>query len=190
VKESTDRLFWADPWSPEGQAMAAELRPMIPSLRLRAERAIRLLAEARAAGALRENDAVDAIELGARRLDFIGQKFETADQIAQTYRDAYSFAGDPVKSKQISRMLVNISWAQGFCQDLRDGYSFSRSAYSALWLKENRPYSLQNVLARYDLATQLWIVRGDRFIAARSSWMQHRTLPAPAELGIPGSAEN
>jgi hypothetical protein len=190
VRETTDQLFWIDPWSPEGQATAAELRPLVAPIRLHAERALTLLAQARAAGDLREIDTVDAIELGARRLDFIGQKFETADVIARNYREAYSSVDDPVKSKQISRILANISWSQGFCQDMRDGYSSSRSGYSSLWLKENRPYWLQNVLARYDLATQLWIARGDRFIAARNNWLQHRTLPAPEELGIPGNAAN
>jgi hexosaminidase len=190
VRESTDQIFWADPWTPEGQAMAAELRPLLAPMRLHAERAITLLSQARASGDLRESDTVYAIEVGARRLDFIGQKFETADEIARRYREAYSFIGDPAKSKQISGLLANISWSQGFCQDMRDGYSESRSGYSSLWLRENRPYWLQNVLARYDLATQLWIARGDRFIAARENWLQQRTLPAPAELGIPASAQN
>ena len=48
-------------------------------LRLDAERAITLLAEARAAakaedGALENDEALDALELGARRIDFIGAK--------------------------------------------------------------------------------------------------------------------
>ena len=187
MKESTDALFWADPWSPEGQAMASELRPMLVSMRLHAERAITLLAQARAAGPLRETDAMDALELGARKFDFIGQKFQTADEIARIYREAYSSSStsDPQKSKQIADMLQNISSSNGLCQDMRDGYSATRSAYAALWLSENRPYFLGNVLALYDLATQLWVSRAGRFTSAYSSWSANHTLPPPAELGIP-----
>ncbi len=125
------------------------------------------------------------MELGARRLDFIGQKFETADEIARLYQEAYSSQSDATKSKRISRALQTISGANGLCQDMRDGYSFSRERYSALWLKENRPYWLNNVRARYDLATQLWITRGDRFSSAAGNWHKHRTLPSPQELGLP-----
>ncbi len=185
IRESTDALFWADPWSPEGQAIAVELRPLIHDMRLHAARAITLLAQARAAGPLRETDAIDAIELGARKLDFIGQKFETADMIAGLYNQAYSWQGDAEKSKRISGTLGTISGANGLCEDMRDGYSYTRLQYSDLWLKENRPYWLQNVLVRYDLATQLWVQRSASLRAAQSSWRQHHQLPAPAELGIP-----
>lgn len=185
VRESTDTLFWADPWTEQGEAIASELRPMLPSLRLHAERAITLLARARAAGPLRESEAVDAVELGARKFDFIGQKFQTADEIARLYSEAYSSTNDPAKSREISADLINISSANGLCQDMRDGYSATRSEYSALWLAENRPYWLQNVLVRYDLATQLWVLRGERFTSAYGAWTKHHALPAPAELGIP-----
>jgi hypothetical protein len=68
---------------------------------------------------------------------------------------------------------------------MRNRYSFTRLEYSELWLRENRPYWLQNVLVRYDLATQLWVTRSEKFVAARQQWQQQHTLPSPAELGIP-----
>lgn len=185
VKERTDELFWEDPWSAEGQEAAVQLRPLIPALRLHAERAITLVAQARAAGPLRETDALDALELGARRLDFIGQKFETADEIGSIYNQAYAWQYDQEKSLSISRMLWNISGVDGFCEDMRDGYSATRAGYADLWLRENRPYWLQNVLVRYDLAIQLWTLRGNHFLSTRSRWNEHHTLPSPAELGIP-----
>ena len=191
LKETTDVLYWVDPWSPEGQAMAVEMRPLISALRLHAERAIALLAQARAAGPLRESDAIDAIELGARRLDFIGQKFETADEIARIYGEAYASKGDRQNFRQVYDLLRPLSGAVGgLCQDMRDRYTSQRAAYSVLWLKADQPEWLQNVLARYDLATQLWIARGDRFQAAQRSWMNGRTLPSPAALGIPSTEGN
>ena len=38
---------------------------------------------ARGTVSLAHTDAIDAIDLGARKFDFIGQKFETADAIAK-----------------------------------------------------------------------------------------------------------
>jgi hypothetical protein len=185
MKELTDELFWIDPWSTEGQAVATELRPLLPGLRLHAERAITLLAQARATPGLEETDAVDALELGARRLDFIGQKFETAETIAALYKQAYGWQQDPQNAKRIGGLLYSISGTDGLCEDMRNRYSYARLEYSDLWLRENRPYWLQNVLVRYDLATQLWVLRSDKFVVARQQWQQQRTLPSPAELGIP-----
>ena len=185
VKEASDDLFWVDPWSAEGQAAAAELRPLLPAMRLHAERALTLLAQARAAVPLRETDAVDAIELGARRFDFIGQKFETADAIAGLYHQAYAWQGDSQNAKRINGLLGNISGTDGLCEDIRNRYSYIRLQYSQLWLRENRPYWLQNVLVRYDQATQLWVLRSARFASAHNEWQAHHQLPAPAELGIP-----
>jgi hexosaminidase len=185
IRESTDVLFWADPWSAEGQAIATPLRPLIHDIRMHAERALTLIAQARASGPLREDDAVDALELGARKLDFIGQKFETADTIASLYSQAYSEQADPQGSKRVQGVLWTISGANGLCEDMRDGYSYTRLGYSQLWLRENRQYWLQNVLVRYDLATQLWVLRSDRFGSARDEWREHQKLPPPAELGIP-----
>jgi hexosaminidase len=189
VRESTDALFWADPWSIEGQAMAVELQPLIHDIRLHAEQAITLLAQARNAGPLRESDAIDAIELGARKLDFIGQKFETAQLIASLYNQAYTTQSNTQNAKRIAGFLGTISGANGLCEDMRDGYSYTRLEYSQLWLRENRPYWLQNVLVRYDLSAQLWVERSLRFGAAGDNWRNHHKLPAPAELGIPSEAQ-
>lgn len=185
IGESTDALYWADPWSAEGQAVASKLRPLIHDLRMHAERAITLVSQARASGPLREGDALDALELGARRLDFIGQKFETADLIANLYAQMYGWQNDKEKARQINGTFYTISGANGLCEDLRDGYSYGKLIYSDLWLRENRPYWLQNVLVRYDLATQLWVQRSSRFHTAQAAWHTEHKLPPPAELGIP-----
>jgi len=182
---STDALYWADPWSAEGQGIAAKLRPLVHDMRMHAERAITLVSQARAAGPLRETDALDALELGARRFDFIGQEFETADLIASLYTQMYAWQNDKENARQINGSFYTISGANGLCEDLRDGYSYGRLIYSDLWMRENRPYWLQNVLVRYDLATQLWVQRSMQFRAAQAAWQTAHRLPAPAELGIP-----
>ena len=161
VGDGSDGLFWQDPWSKEGQPTAAKIRPYTHDLRLHAERALTLIAQARAANpappttnpgaphlasemwdssnpgapsiapgapsiapgapsiapgapsiapsamggsynspdqlpsnptTLHNPDAIDALELGARRLDFIGLKFQLSDEIIQGYTRAQTAA--------------------------------------------------------------------------------------------------
>ena len=96
--DAQDLLYWQDPWNADGQRIAAEIRPILSELRLHAERAITLVAQARDQAAashltLRETDALDALGLGARRMDLIGLKFQITDEIAASYAHAYSLAG-------------------------------------------------------------------------------------------------
>ena len=75
--DGQDLLFWQDPWNADGQRIAVQIRPILSELRLHAERALTLVAEARNANPnLRETDALDVLELGARRMDLIGLKFQ------------------------------------------------------------------------------------------------------------------
>ena len=188
LEDGRDSYFWVDPWSAEGQEVDAKIRPVAAEVRLDAEQAITLIAQARAAGPLRENDAVDAMDLGARRLDFLALKFELADQIASTYRNLYNGVSNHDANVHVSRDLWNISGNNGLCEDLRDGYSYLGSRYSDIWLRENRPYWLANVKARYDAAAALWVERSTKLAAARDGWSDTHSLPAPSEIGIPAAA--
>ena len=185
IRYTSDRLFWMDPWSQEGQEVSAKLLPVVQTLREQTEQAIILMDQTRAAGPLREEDALDAMEMGARRMDFLGYKFEAAQEMLTAYDRAYREQGDPANNKHLGAGLYDISSNNGRCQDLRDGYGLTRDLYRAAWLKENRPYWLDNVSAQYDLAMQLWIQRGVRFAEAQAQWYQTHTLPPPEAVGLP-----
>ena len=74
-----------------------------------------------------------------------------------------------------------ISGNDGRCQDLRDSYSALKAEYSRVWLGENRPYWLNNVTVRYDLAIQRWQRRGERIAVATRDWRGGAKLaPAPS----------
>ncbi len=178
-------LFWVDPWSQDGQEAAAKLMPIASELRMHAEQALTLIATAQRNSLLRERDAVDAMDLGARRLDFIGLKFQIADLINSSYRQAYAQQNDPVARREIAHQLAALSGVNGRCQDLRDGMSYLKSEFRDIWLRENRPYWLENVMAKYDMAIQLWISRGNRLESVRQRWIEQHTLPSPEELGLP-----
>ncbi len=185
VGYSTDDLFWMDPWSKQGQEASAKLLPVMSSIREQVEDAIILMDEARAAGSLRETDALDAMEMGARRMDFLGYKFEVAQEIATDYAKAYEQQSNPGSDEEIGRSLSDLSSSNGRCQDLRDGYGLTRDLYRQAWLQENRPYWLDNVMAHYELNMELWIQRGIRFQQARAEWRQTHKLPSPEAMGLP-----
>ncbi len=191
--DGQDLLYWQDPWNADGQHIASEIRPILSELRLHAERAITLVAQARDQAAashltLRETDALDALELGARRMDLIGLKFQITDEIAASYAHAYSLAGSKKREdrEDVGNDLNNInSGVNGKLQDLRNTYSLMRDLYEAAWLKSNRPYFLRNNLEHYDYTIQLWIARSDKLRTAQRQYAQTQTLPPAADLGLP-----
>jgi len=209
VGDGSDGLFWLDPWSADGQNYAAMMRPINSELRLHAEHALQLIAEARAAApapslpvaysptnqlpsnptALRETDAIDALELGARRLDFIGLKFQVADEIPQMYARILTQAPSHTKTYKdrldIFIQLADINGINGRMQDIKDGYSLLRDLYQQQWLRTNRPYALRPVLEHYDYTVGLWLARIDRFKSAQRQWDDDHTLPPAADLGFP-----
>ncbi len=190
IHMNSDELFWVDPWSPQGQVVSAKLLPTVHDLRVHAEQAMVLLDQARRQNpALREPDALTAMDLGARRLDLIGLKFQLAQEIATAYTQAAAQQHDVTQRSSTNNLLNEISSDNGRCQDLRDAYSAVKSEYSQVWLSENRPYWLNNVTVRYDLAIELWQKRAGQFDAAIRTWHSGQDLPSPASLGLPAPAE-
>ncbi|MDR3793826.1 MAG: glycoside hydrolase family 20 zincin-like fold domain-containing protein [Terracidiphilus sp.] len=188
-KTDSDTVFWMDPWSERGVDLAERLLPVAPELRKHAERAIVLLAEAEAANpALRNRDAIVAMDLGARRLDLIGMKFELADEMAKAYTQAYAEREKKPMAKDVRAGLYQTTGANGRCEDLRDAYSAIKDQYSRVWLGENRPYWLGNVTVRYDMEIRKWVERGDAFRTAIYRWQTGKGLPEPETLGLPKSA--
>jgi hexosaminidase len=215
VGDATNNIFWLDPWSKDGQKIAAQVRPYTHDLRLHAEAALTLIAQARAAAgpnptgapassvgastlydaaiygaassALREPDAIDAMELGARRMDFIGLKFQLADEMAAGYARALdaSTSSDRKLRSSVNRELGDLNSVNGRIEDIRNGYTLIRDLYESAWLRSNRPYWLRNVLEQYDYTTQLWLARADKVHSAQRQWADSKTLPPADQLGIP-----
>jgi hexosaminidase len=198
--DPSDAAFWIDPWSPAGQAMAAKLRPKLHQGRLHAEQALGLIQQVRAqasssqntASSLRETAALDAMELGARRLDLTAMKFQLSDEMASAYAQAYTLThphkpAQPTEKQnsQARDLLESISSMNGRCQDLRDSYSMLKTLYAQSWLAENRPYWLDNVLVRYDLRIQLWQQRGEAIDTLINTWADTKNLPTAQQAGLP-----
>ncbi len=134
-------------------------------------------------------NAIDALELGARRFDFIGEKFQLADEMAAGYARAQADATstDRKQRNQVSRELSDINGVNGRIQDIKDGYSLIRDLYAQLWLRTNRPYALRPVLAHYDYTIDIWLARMDQVRSAQRQWGDTHTLPSASELDIPAA---
>jgi hypothetical protein len=180
-----DFLYWVDPYSPEGMEIAKKVRVAAPDLRVHAESASILIAQARRLQpSLREQDALDAMDMGARRLDLIGMKFQFADEMVR----AYAAAIDPNRTKPVTWVdLADISGINGRLQTMREAYVLGRELYEKSWRAENRPYWLHNVLGRYDAAIQLWWNRSQMADAARREFSRTRKVPPPERMGIPAA---
>ncbi len=214
--DGSDGLFWIDPWSADGMKVADKIRPYTHDLRVHAERAMELIAEARAAApmagvdveaqrdgvapvfnaanaypsaptTLRERDALDAMELGARRMDFIGLKFQLAEEIEQGYQRAYAQRGSTDHKVRVkaAKELSDINGTDGRIPDLVTGYSTIRGLYEQAWLRSNRTFALRRVLEKYDYTVGLWLARSDKVRVAQRQWGESHTLPTAAEVGIP-----
>jgi len=127
------------------------------------------------------------MELGARRIDFIGMKFQLAEEMSAAYAKAYSMKDDPKHRTEARELLYSISSMNGRCQDLRDAYSMLKNLYRQSWLAENRPYWLDNVLVRYDLQIQQWQRRGDELNTLIDAWQDSKILPTPEQAGFPAT---
>jgi hypothetical protein len=174
-------LFFLDPWSDEGVIETIRLRPHLAQVRIHAESALVQIARARTQRHLREPSAVDAMELGARRIDWLGMKFQIADEVAQ---GIFALATlDTVTWKE----LAEFTGINGKLQDMRDGWVLTRELFERSWRAENRPYWLGNNLARYDVETQRWVERINAMDAARRKFTRERTLPDPRSLGVPSA---
>jgi hexosaminidase len=211
VGDGTNNIFWLDPMSKDGLKIAAQVRPYVHEVRLHAERALTLIAQARAAApgappvakgpktydpaesypsaatSLRETEAIDALELGARRMDFIGLKFQLADEIAEGYQRAFAMQDtkDRKQRMDVSRELSDINGVNGRIEDVIDGYSLMRDLFEEAWYRSNRAYGLRPVLEKYDYTVGIWYALSDKVHSAQRQWSDTRSLPPAAELGIP-----
>jgi hypothetical protein len=190
LDDANDGYFWLDPYSAQGALVAGKLRPILGEIRQHAERAVTLVAEARAAAKaeqreLANSEALDALELGARRIDAMAMKFQFADDAVNLYARAQALARDKKSWDEVEALLETIGDNNGRFQDIRDSYTELGALYSQAWLRDNRPYWLGNNQARYEKAAELWIGRGDRWNLVMNHWWSTHTLLPAGEVGLP-----
>ena len=172
-QDGQDRLTWLDPFDPDGQKLYLQMEPAAHRVRLLAEDVMAdLIANHQLAR--RNAELLDYVDFAARRFDFLGQKAIYAKYIADLYAQAQANASD---RRQVGQALGRISSANGLLQDLRDHCSALGIRYRELWLRENRPYFLENILVRYDDELDRWQRAADRFNRIRAAYGRTHQLP-------------
>jgi hypothetical protein len=103
--------------------------------------------------ARRNQDLLAYVDFAARRFDFLGQKAIYAKYIADLYSHALA---NETQAEKVYDILGRIDGTNGLLQDMRDQITLLRTQYRKLWLGENMPYFLDNILARYDEELERW----------------------------------
>jgi len=98
------------------------------------------------------------------------------------YRQAQLLAADKSRWGEVQLLLYANNQR---LRDLRDGYMLLRDLYRQAWLRDNRLYWLDNNLAHYDRAAQLWAERNERWTLLSRQWGDIHTLPGASEVGLP-----
>jgi hexosaminidase len=175
-----DNLYWSDPFTEGGAVSITKQLPVMHEFRLSAEHATESLYRNRTK-ARAHASTLDDMLLAGWRLDTLGMKVQFTSEIEHFYQDAYQNQADP---QRVEDAFEDINSMNGRLQDLRDSTTRLRKMYAEAWLRENRPYWLDNVLVRYDnLANE---IQG-KIVAAHQAQLQYnnqKTLPTPESLGF------
>jgi len=184
-----DVLFWHDPFSPEGREDATHALPVASEMRETAEQVYTeiVTSESRA---LRNADTLPYLEFAALKIDALGMRNEYVREISQLYANALAHQNDKSKQDLVGNELEEITSTNGRLDDLRDYTTRLRELYQQLWLSENLPHWLPNVLQRYDRNSQMWQDLIAKFARIENEHGRGKPLPPAESLGLLPAAAN
>jgi hexosaminidase len=178
-----DDLFWRNPFDKEGQADMLRALPVASKVRLMAEDAYTVFSNS-ASRAKRNADTLPYLKLAALRLDALGMRYLFVQEIAQDYANAVAHQNDSDRNIAADG-LGQILGTNGRMQDLRDYTTRLRELYQELWLSENRPTWLPNILQLYDQQTRQWQDQIEKFQQVDRDFGEKKPLPPADSLGLP-----
>ena len=123
-------------------------------------------------------DLLDYFLFGARRMQLMGQRMEGSLDACRAYARAVEVAADRREA------LAALDEAGDNIRELRDAHAKLKNDYETLWHRENKPYALQRVQARFDgvLARYEGILQ--KLLAARVGFAAGTPLPRARSLGL------
>ncbi len=172
--------FFADPFSEIPVRRLARGLPAIADVRLAAESALEGVRRHRGKARAHEH-TLEALEFAAMRLDALGLKMQFMQEVNKFYWEAFQNQAD---RPRVRRNLAEITGINARLETMRDSVMELRDHFSALWLKENRPYWLGSVLVRYDVLGASIQKKINEMRAVRWQFGEQGVLPDPNELGF------
>jgi hypothetical protein len=178
---STHDLFWRGPFN--ASFIEERVRPLserTKQMRLSVEEAAEtLLRDGR--HARRNRQTIDAMLFAAQRFDHMGRRMQLVEQFSRDYWDAYLHLGE---RRRVQRLRRYTSPIYNGLREMAEELSVLKQGYREQWLRENRPYWLDSILARYDLAVAVWLARSKALDEALREYNETSVLPSPDEFGL------
>jgi hypothetical protein len=134
-----------------------------------------------ASRARRNASMIPAMRFAAERFDHMGRRMQVVEKFSRDYWDAYLNLGDRVKVRRLRRYTGAI---YNSLREMGEELATLRENYRQQWLAENRPYWLDSVLARYDLAISTWLNKSKILDEALRDYEVTSTLPNPEDFGL------
>jgi hypothetical protein len=177
---TTNPLFWQEPFTNAFQERARGLREKTRQMRLAVEGAEETFAR-EGAGARRNRPMIASARFAAQRLGHMGRRMQVVEQFSRDYWQAYLNLGD---RRQVNRLRRYHGAIYNGLREMAEELATLKASYREQWLAENRPYWLESVLARYDVAIAVWLNRSKAMEAAMREYSESSTLPNPEEFGL------
>jgi hypothetical protein len=175
-------LFWRDPFSAQGREDVRKALPVAERLRQKAEEAFVTFSTS-ADQARRNADTLPNLRFAALRLDALGMRFQYLPEMAERYASVLAHQKD--KNRELAfTELMEIESTNGRLEDLRDYTTKLRGLYQELWLSENLPGWLPNILQLYDRQSLLWQDKIAAFKQVHLDFRQRKPLPSAESLGL------
>ncbi|HEX8127804.1 MAG TPA: beta-N-acetylhexosaminidase [Pyrinomonadaceae bacterium] len=177
---TTNPLFWQEPFTNAFQERSRTLSEKTRQMRLAVEGAAEMLAR-EGASARRNRTMIASARFAAERLGHMGRRMQVVEQFSRDYWQAYLNLGD---RRRVNRLRRYHGAIYNSLREMAEELAALKASYREQWLAENRPYWMESVLARYDVAIATWLNRSKAMEEAMREYAESSTLPNPEEVGL------
>jgi len=122
---------------------------------------------------------LEVFQLGARRMELIGQRMLDGLEASRRYEQVRNGAG-----------ITKLAEVQKLVRKNRDAHEELGRQFAALWLSESKPYALDWTLARYTNLVKEYDELLSRLESARKALETGESLPPVEEIGLAAPKEN
>jgi hypothetical protein len=167
---------------PKDRSDVTKALPLASQVRTMAESAYTVFAD-NESRARRNADTLANLKFAALKIDALPMRYQWMKEISQLYASALAHEHD--KNQDVTdNELGEIECTNGRLEDLRDYTTRLRELYCQIWLSENLPDWLPNILQLYDRNSQMWQDEIAKFARIQAERVQGKPLPPADSLGL------